>query len=264
MVSERVKGTVKWFDATAAMEATAATAGEEAAVCATCVVRRATRPGTAPRTSTTAWEVYNGRWPHQTWPTSTAAAAAARSFPPDLHYVRVNEPRLSVVHGAGVVVTALPENTPSYNCSLQTQIDDHPQLLGQPNAREGERGITTKGAGLSAAYLAVLVYEGNMMTFRAGWFPKLEKLYLADMEHLSVIERESSTMPIINYVKLIGLKSMMTVPAGFQYLTSLEEVVVEDMPEEFKRRWQGQDHVYIQHIPTSQHIICTDATPVQK
>lgn len=94
------------------------------------------------------------------------------------------------------------------------------------------------------------VYKGNMMTFRAGWFPKLEKLYLADMEHLSVIEMESGTMPIINYVKLIGLKSMMTGPAGFQYLTSLEEVVVEDMPEEFKRRWQGQDHVYIQHIPT--------------
>ncbi|XP_045084215.1 disease resistance protein RPM1 isoform X1 [Aegilops tauschii subsp. strangulata] len=85
------------------------------------------------------------------------------------------------------------------------------------------------------------VYEGQIMTFRTGWFPKLEKLYLADMEQLSCIEVEAQTMPILNYMQLIGLRSMLVVPAGFQNLTSLQQVVLMDMPVEFMTMVQEQD-----------------------
>uniref|UniRef100_A0A0E0LZ33 NB-ARC domain-containing protein n=1 Tax=Oryza punctata TaxID=4537 RepID=A0A0E0LZ33_ORYPU len=95
------------------------------------------------------------------------------------------------------------------------------------------------------------VYEGQMMTFRGGRFPKLKKLYLADMEQLSAIEMEAGTMQTINYVKLIGLRSMLAVPSGFQYLPSLQEMVLLDMPEEFMERLRGQDSVYIQLIVRS-------------
>ncbi|VAI26638.1 unnamed protein product [Triticum turgidum subsp. durum] len=77
------------------------------------------------------------------------------------------------------------------------------------------------------------IYEGWIMTFRAGWFPKLEKLHLADMEQLSCMEVESGTMPILNYMELIGLRSMLIVPAGFQNLTSLQKLALMDMPVEF-------------------------------
>uniref|UniRef100_A0A8R7UCP0 Disease resistance protein RPM1 n=2 Tax=Triticum urartu TaxID=4572 RepID=A0A8R7UCP0_TRIUA len=85
------------------------------------------------------------------------------------------------------------------------------------------------------------VYEGQIMTFRAGWFPKLEKLYLADMEQLSCMEVEAGTMPILNYMELIGLRSMLVVPAGFQNLTSLQQIVLMDMPVEFMTMVREQD-----------------------
>uniref|UniRef100_R7VZ57 Disease resistance protein RPM1 n=1 Tax=Aegilops tauschii TaxID=37682 RepID=R7VZ57_AEGTA len=85
------------------------------------------------------------------------------------------------------------------------------------------------------------VYEGQIMTFSAGWFPMLEKLYLADMEQLSCMEVEAGTMPILNYMELTGLRSMLIVPAGFQNLTSLQQMVLKDMPVEFRTMVQGQD-----------------------
>jgi disease resistance protein RPM1 len=96
------------------------------------------------------------------------------------------------------------------------------------------------------------VYEGQIMNFSAGWFPKLEKLYLADMEQLNCIKVEAGTMPILNYVMLIGLRSMLVVPVGFQNLTSLQEMVLTDMPQEFMSMvQQGCD--CIKHIPTILH-----------
>jgi hypothetical protein len=90
------------------------------------------------------------------------------------------------------------------------------------------------------------------MTFSEGWFPKLKKLYLADMEQLSCIKVEAGTMLILNYVKLIGLRSMLIVPVGFQNLTSLQEMVLIDMPQEFMTMVrQGCD--CIKHIPMILH-----------
>ncbi len=77
--------------------------------------------------------------------------------------------------------------------------------------------------------------------------------YLADMEQLSAIEMVAGTMQKINYVKLIGLRSLVAVPAGLQYLNSLQQMVLQDMPKEFIQRLKGQDYVYAQHIPTIHH-----------
>uniref|UniRef100_A0A453JJ13 Uncharacterized protein n=1 Tax=Aegilops tauschii subsp. strangulata TaxID=200361 RepID=A0A453JJ13_AEGTS len=49
------------------------------------------------------------------------------------------------------------------------------------------------------------------------------------------------TMPILNYMELTGLRSMLIVPAGFQNLTSLQQMVLKDMPVEFRTMVQGQD-----------------------
>lgn len=110
----------------------------------------------------------------------------------------------------------------------------------------------------SFAHLSLLVelhlyrvYEGQIMTFRTGWFPKLKKMYLADMEQLSCIEVEAGTMPILNYMELIGLRSMLVVPAGFQNLTSLQQMVLKDMPVEFMTTVGGEDCT--KHIPLILH-----------
>uniref|UniRef100_A0A0E0LZ30 Disease resistance protein RPM1-like n=1 Tax=Oryza punctata TaxID=4537 RepID=A0A0E0LZ30_ORYPU len=84
-------------------------------------------------------------------------------------------------------------------------------------------------------------YEGQLMTFRTGWFPKLKELRLIDIDQLSKIEMEAGTMQIIAYIQLIGLREMKAVPAGFQNLTSLQDMVLKDMPEEFTTRALGED-----------------------
>ncbi|BAF24646.1 Os09g0270700 [Oryza sativa Japonica Group] len=93
------------------------------------------------------------------------------------------------------------------------------------------------------------VYEGVLLSFQAGLFPKLKKLSLADMENLTWIEMEDGTMQSLNFIALIGLRNLKVVPEGFQYLMSLQEMFLQDMPQEFIKRAQREDRVYIQHIP---------------
>ena len=93
------------------------------------------------------------------------------------------------------------------------------------------------------------VYEGVLLSFQAGLFPKLKKLSLADMENLTWIEMEDGTMQSLNFIALIGLRNLKVVPEGFQYLMSLQEIFLQDMPQEFIKRAQREDRVYIQHIP---------------
>lgn len=93
-------------------------------------------------------------------------------------------------------------------------------------------------------------YDGQLLTFRAGWFPKLKELHLIHMEHLNFIEMEAGTMQNLDYVQLIDLRSMITVSHGFQHLTSVQKLVLADMPEEFIESARGEDWVYIQHIPS--------------
>uniref|UniRef100_A0A0E0IH70 Rx N-terminal domain-containing protein n=1 Tax=Oryza nivara TaxID=4536 RepID=A0A0E0IH70_ORYNI len=93
------------------------------------------------------------------------------------------------------------------------------------------------------------VYEGVLLSFQAGLFPKLKKLSLADMENLTWIEMEDGTMQSLNFIALIGLRNLKVVPEGFQYLMSLQEMFLQDIPQEFIKRAQREDRVYIQHIP---------------
>lgn len=91
-------------------------------------------------------------------------------------------------------------------------------------------------------------YDGQIMAFKAGWFPKLKELRLADMEGLRSIEIEAGTMQNLNLLLIRGLRNMLVVPVGFRHLTSLQKMLVWDMPQGFVGRAQGEDSVYLQHI----------------
>ncbi|CAN6334779.1 unnamed protein product [Urochloa humidicola] len=108
------------------------------------------------------------------------------------------------------------------------------------------------------------VYDGNLMTFKPSWFPKLKRLSLVDMQQLSCIEIEAGTLESLNYVKLIGLTNILAVPAGFQHLGSLERMFLQDMPEKFIKRAQGEDWLYIQHIHSIRHRIPSGTVQIRR
>nr|CAD1839336.1 unnamed protein product [Ananas comosus var. bracteatus] len=94
------------------------------------------------------------------------------------------------------------------------------------------------------------VYEGRRLSFRAGWFPRLKNLLLADMAQVSVIDIEDGAMKSLYRLHLIGLSSLTATPAGVVYLRSLQEMYLIDMPPEFIRRLRTSDRSKVQHIPS--------------
>ncbi|CAL5049987.1 unnamed protein product [Urochloa decumbens] len=92
-------------------------------------------------------------------------------------------------------------------------------------------------------------YGGELLTFCAGWFPKLNSLQLVDMEHLNCIEIEDGTMIGLYHLELIGLRNLKAVPAGIKYIRKLHQMFLTDMPNGFIQRLQGSDNHIVQHIP---------------
>ncbi|RCV22735.1 hypothetical protein SETIT_4G244000v2 [Setaria italica] len=92
-------------------------------------------------------------------------------------------------------------------------------------------------------------YGGEQLTFCAEWFPKLNSLQLADMEHLNWIDIEDGTMIGLYHLELIGLRNLKAVPVGIKYIRKLHQMFLTDMPNEFIQRLQGSDDDIVQHIP---------------
>ncbi|RLM54324.1 disease resistance protein RPM1-like [Panicum miliaceum] len=92
-------------------------------------------------------------------------------------------------------------------------------------------------------------YDGEQLTFCAGWFPKLRSLQLVDMEHLNLIEIEDGTLMSLHTLELTGLRNLKAVPEGIKYIRTLDQMFLTDMSNEFIERLLGSDHHIVQHIP---------------
>ncbi|KAL6873673.1 hypothetical protein ACP4OV_013755 [Aristida adscensionis] len=92
-------------------------------------------------------------------------------------------------------------------------------------------------------------YVGEQLTFCAGWFPKLNSLQLADMEHLNWIEIEDGALMGLSHLELVGLRNLKAVPEGIKYIRSLQQLFLKDMSKGFVERLQGSENCIVQHIP---------------
>jgi disease resistance protein RPM1 len=126
----------------------------------------------------------------------------------------------------------------------------------------------------SFAHMLVLVdlnlyktYDGEHLTFRSGWFPKLSSLELVDMEHLNWIEIEEGAMKVLHTLEMVGLRSLKAVPQGIKHIKTLQKMLLTDMSKEFMDRLQGDDSDIVEHISNVQSFysnfqsgnsICTD------
>ncbi|KAJ4813544.1 Disease resistance protein RPM1 [Rhynchospora pubera] len=80
-------------------------------------------------------------------------------------------------------------------------------------------------------------YEGQRLTFKAGWFPKLKILVLRDMPKLIQVEIEQGTMVSLEQITFQELNQLVKLPNGSQHLMNLKRMICKDTCfEEFKNK----------------------------
>ncbi|KAJ1704351.1 hypothetical protein LUZ63_004130 [Rhynchospora breviuscula] len=114
--------------------------------------------------------------------------------------------------------------------------------------KEDPLGSLAHMSNLVSLYL-VRAYDGELLTFREDYFPNLKHLFLRDLTQLVQIEIESRTMINLYHLHLSGLQSLQCVPKGLSFLSSLQRMTLQDMPEVFVEKLSGDEGRLIQHVP---------------
>ncbi|XP_059661264.1 disease resistance protein RPM1-like [Cornus florida] len=66
-------------------------------------------------------------------------------------------------------------------------------------------------------------YEGRLLHFKAGWFPKLNKLNLIELIRLDTVIIEEGALPRIREMYIIRCQQLKLLPQGIEHLTSLQK-----------------------------------------
>ncbi|KAK8633400.1 hypothetical protein V6N13_014246 [Hibiscus sabdariffa] len=85
----------------------------------------------------------------------------------------------------------------------------------------------------------------------AQGFPKLESLSLC-APHLTEWKVNKGAMPCLRGLEIVLCKSLKGLPNGLRFITTLQELKIISMPEEFKDRvvQGGRDFHKVQHVPS--------------
>ncbi|KAJ0986948.1 hypothetical protein J5N97_005304 [Dioscorea zingiberensis] len=97
-------------------------------------------------------------------------------------------------------------------------------------------------------------YEGKILRFSTGWFPKLRALSLAYMANLQWLKIQNGSLQSLLRLELIHLKSMSSCPSGIQFLDKLEELGMLEMPKDFTTGIQGINRNKVKQIPNITHV----------
>ncbi|KAI8009654.1 Disease resistance protein RPM1 [Camellia lanceoleosa] len=108
-------------------------------------------------------------------------------------------------------------------------------------------------------------YGGSFLYFRAGWFPKLNKLNLKELVRLDSVRIEDGALPSIKEMGLIRCWALKSLPQGIEHLRSLRKLHLEEMSEELLQ-WLESDtsevQAKVQHISTINHVLVTENSRV--
>ncbi|CDP21346.1 unnamed protein product [Coffea canephora] len=101
-------------------------------------------------------------------------------------------------------------------------------------------------------------YEGETLCFKAGRFPKLQRLQLGQLKRLKWVRVEEESLSNLQQFLIVGCKLMEGLPLGLQNLTKLKFFGFYDMSDELIHKVQNldkqsEDYQTISHIPQ----ICT-------
>ncbi|KDP29947.1 hypothetical protein JCGZ_18516 [Jatropha curcas] len=95
-------------------------------------------------------------------------------------------------------------------------------------------------------------YDGKLLHFKSGWFPRLNKLVLLQLARLDSMMLEEGSLPSIQELYLVRCEELKVLPHGIEHLTSLKMLHLEEMTEEFLQMLDINATEYqekIQHIP---------------
>jgi disease resistance protein RPM1 len=102
---------------------------------------------------------------------------------------------------------------------------------------------------LSIFRLKAKSYSKEELGISANGFPQLEFLEFNSLESLTELKIEASALPRLEIFQIVNCKELRMLPEEMKLMTSLHELVVQDMPRFFVRRLQGVDLQKVQHIP---------------
>ncbi|KAJ9184698.1 hypothetical protein P3X46_004400 [Hevea brasiliensis] len=94
---------------------------------------------------------------------------------------------------------------------------------------------------------------GKEMVCSSGGFPKLRCLEVRELEKLEEWRTEVEAMPGLRRLIIHNCENLKMIPEGLQYVTTLREMAIEGMPDEFEARIEqdsGSDSYKVEHIPS--------------
>ncbi|CAI9115298.1 OLC1v1016165C1 [Oldenlandia corymbosa var. corymbosa] len=101
----------------------------------------------------------------------------------------------------------------------------------------------------------IQAYEGESLCFKAGGFPKLQKLQLQNMKGLMWLRVEEGAMPKIKRLVLQELPLLEELPSGFENLRQLEELELWSVSSHLTMKLESEafqeceEYEQIAHIP---------------
>ncbi|KAJ1428297.1 Virus X resistance protein-like, coiled-coil domain [Sesbania bispinosa] len=95
-------------------------------------------------------------------------------------------------------------------------------------------------------------YDGEILHFQRGGFPKLRELNLARLNKVNCILIDQEALLCLDYLKLNNMPQLKEVPFGIKPLDKLKVIDILDMPAEFVKSIDpegGKDYWIIKHVP---------------
>ncbi|KAF3499440.1 hypothetical protein F2Q69_00039656 [Brassica cretica] len=95
-------------------------------------------------------------------------------------------------------------------------------------------------------------FRGRRMVCSRGGFPQLQMLRIRKLEELEDWIVEEGSMQFLYTLEIDACKKLKEIPEGLRFITSLEDLSVTYMGEQWGKRLleEGEDYHKIQHIPS--------------
>ncbi|KAL2230238.1 UNVERIFIED_CONTAM: putative disease resistance protein [Sesamum indicum] len=145
-------------------------------------------------------------------------------------------------------------NFPAYEVKLYQNVIE--LNLWDSRIEEDPMKILEKLPVLRELCLSTNAYVGRDMACGASGFLQLRKLILEELPNLVEWKVEKRAMPNLSSLEIRRCNKLEMIPIGLKFITTLKELRIASMPEEFEERArvvdgeEGEDYCKIKHIPT--------------
>ncbi|KAM6578984.1 hypothetical protein CsatB_030821 [Cannabis sativa] len=95
-------------------------------------------------------------------------------------------------------------------------------------------------------------YMGEEMVCSRGGFNLLESIMLICVGRLKEWKVEKGALPRLRYLRIGNCTRLRSIPDGVRNIVTLNEMVIDHMPEKFKERMEegGEDFYKVKHVPS--------------